>query len=56
MKKTSLHFLWKDRRAAEGFRSAVSLHGHTHHSWENLRFLHTFKLPLPLVPVTPIIF
>jgi len=50
MKRTSLHFLWKDRSAAEGFRSAVSLHGHTHHSWENLRFLHTFKLPLPLIP------
>lgn len=50
MKRTSLHFLWKDRGAAEGFRSAVSLHGHTRHSWENLRFLHTFKLPLPLIP------
>jgi hypothetical protein len=50
MKKTSLHFLWKDRDAAHGFRSAVSLHGHTHHSWENLRFLHSFRLPLPLIP------
>lgn len=50
MKKTSLHFLWKNRGAAEGFHSAVSLHGHTRYSWENLRFLHTFKLPLPLIP------
>jgi hypothetical protein len=50
MKRTSLHFLWKDRGAAEGFRSAVSLHGHTRHSWENLRFLHTFRLPLPVIP------
>ncbi len=40
----------KDRSAAEGFRSAVSLHGHTHHSWENLRFLHSFRLPLPVIP------
>jgi hypothetical protein len=50
MNRTSLHFLWKDRGAAEGFRSAVSLHGHTHHSWENLRFLHSFRLPLPVIP------
>jgi len=48
--KTSLHFLWKDRRAPCRYRSAVSLHGHTLHSWENLRFLDSFKLPLPLIP------
>jgi hypothetical protein len=50
VKKTSLHFLWKDRRAARGYPTAVSLHGHTLHSWENLRFLHSFKFPLPLIP------
>ena len=50
MRKTSLHFLWKDQGVPDRFPTAVSLHGHTHHSWENLRFLHTFKLPLPLIP------
>jgi hypothetical protein len=50
VKKTSLHFLWKDRSAPHRYPTAVSLHGHTLHSWENLRFLHSFKLPLPLVP------
>ena len=50
MKRSSLHFLWKERNAASRFPAAVSLHGHTSHSWENLRFLHTFKLPLPLIP------
>jgi hypothetical protein len=50
VKKTSLHFLWKDRNAPRRYPTAVSLHGHTLHSWENLRFLHSFKLPLPLIP------
>ena len=50
MNKTSLHFLWKDRRAPRRYPAAVSLHGHTLHSWENLRFLDSFKLPLPLIP------
>jgi hypothetical protein len=50
VKKTSLHFLWKDRRAPHPYPTAVSLHGHTQHSWENLRFLQAFKLPLPLIP------
>jgi len=50
VKKTSLHFLWKDRSAPRRYPTAVSLHGHTQHSWENLRFLHAFKLPLPLIP------
>ena len=50
MKKTTLEFLWKDRYAPQRYRTAVSLHGHTSHSWENLRFLHSFKLPFPLIP------
>jgi hypothetical protein len=48
--KTSLHFRWKERELPDRLRAAVSLHGHTSYSWENLRFLHTFKLPLPLIP------
>jgi hypothetical protein len=50
VKKTSLHFLWKDREAPRRHPAAVSLHGHTHHSWENLRFLDSFHLPFPLIP------
>lgn len=50
MKKTSLLFLWNDSNAAHRYPTAVSLHGHTLHSWENLRFLSSFKLPIPLVP------
>jgi len=50
VKKTSLYFLWKDREAPRRHPAAVSLHGHTHHSWENLRFLNSFQLPFPLIP------
>ncbi len=50
MKHTSLHFLWKDQHSPRRFPTAVSLHGHTLHSWENLRFLSSFKLPVPLIP------
>lgn len=50
MNKTSVAFLWRDRSAPRRYPAAVSLHGHTMHSWENLRFLHSFKLPLPLIP------
>ena len=50
MKSTSLNFLWRDQDAARRHPSAVSLHSHTLHSWENLRFLGSFRLPLPLIP------
>ena len=50
MKKTSLAFLWKDRTAPRSYPAAVSLHSHTLHSWENLRFLRSFQLPFPLIP------
>lgn len=55
MKKTSLHFLWKDASISGRFRTGVSLHSHTSHSWENLRFLHSFKLRLPLIPAVLLI-
>ena len=50
MKKTSIQFLWKDPAAPHRHPAGVSLHGHTLHSWENLRFLNSFKLPFPLIP------
>jgi hypothetical protein len=50
MRRTTLHFLWRDRDVPNRFPTAISLHGHTLHSWENLRFLHTFRLPVPLIP------
>src|SRR5579863_3556053 len=47
---TSLNFLWRDRDAARRHPTAISLHSHTLYSWENLRFLGSFRLPLPLIP------
>ncbi len=36
---TAFHYAWRDRSAAAGFRSGVSLHSHTLHSREYLHFL-----------------
>jgi len=39
---------WKNRQAAEPFRSGVSLHSHTLHSRENMSFLprHAYRIPV----------
>ncbi len=39
METQGLHFLWRNPRAAEPFRTGVSLHSHTLHSEENMAFL-----------------
>jgi hypothetical protein len=39
MKPAALHLLWRDRAALRRFRAGASLHSHTHHSWESLRWL-----------------
>jgi hypothetical protein len=52
MANSTIAYLWCDRRAAEGFRTGVSLHSHTNQSHESLKFLanigsrHTFWRPL----------
>ncbi len=35
-------YLWKEPRAAAGYKSAVSLHGHTNHSKEGLYFISDY--------------
>jgi hypothetical protein len=39
MAQTTISCLWKRPSVARGYRSAVSLHGHTNHSKESLRFI-----------------
>ena len=39
MAGSQISYLWKNRHAAEGFRSGVSLHSHTSQSKETLDFL-----------------
>lgn len=46
---TNLHLLWRDRKPAQRFRSAVSLHSHTLHSQENLGFVPRYTAAVPLV-------
>jgi hypothetical protein len=52
MANLTISYLWCDRRAAQGFRTGVSLHSHTNQSKETLAFLanigshHSFFRPL----------
>jgi hypothetical protein len=39
MAKSTISYLWCDERAAQGFRSGVSLHSHTNQSKETLSFI-----------------
>jgi hypothetical protein len=39
MSNSTISYLWCDRRAAQGFRTGVSLHSHTNQSRETLSFL-----------------
>ena len=42
-----LHFLWRNPRVADQFRTAVSLHSHTMHSEENMAFLPRYAHLIP---------
>lgn len=42
-----LHFLWRDPRVADQFRTGVSLHSHTMHSEESMAFLPRYAHRLP---------
>ena len=52
MANSTISYLWCDQRAAQGFRTGVSLHSHTNQSKETLGFLanigsqHSFFRPL----------
>ncbi|MGA3162246.1 MAG: hypothetical protein ABSC77_13650 [Terracidiphilus sp.] len=39
MDQSTISYLWRDRKATEGFRCGVSLHSHTNQSQETLDFL-----------------
>ncbi len=39
MANSTISYLWRDRKAAQGFRAGVSLHSHTNQSMETLDFL-----------------
>ncbi len=47
MDTQGLHFLWRNRRAAESFRTGVSLHSHTLYSEENMAFLPRYAHRIP---------
>jgi hypothetical protein len=47
MAHSTISYLWRDRKASQGFRSGVSLHGHTNQSKETLDFLANFGNQYP---------
>jgi hypothetical protein len=47
-----LHFLWRNPRVADQFRTGVSLHSHTMHSEENMAFLPRYAHRIPGVSQT----
>jgi hypothetical protein len=49
MPNASVSYLWRDRKAPEGFRAGVSLHGHTNQSKETLDFLANLGNTYPLI-------
>jgi hypothetical protein len=46
---SSISYLWRDKNAARGFRSGISLHGHTNQSKETLYFLANIGNKYPLI-------
>ena len=52
MSNTSISYLWRDPKAAEGFKSGVSLHSHTNQSKETLDFIAEMSQDWPwLMPI-----
>lgn len=49
MRTTRLHTLWHGRPLVHGFRTAVSLHGHTMHSEESLESLPRYVRRVPVL-------
>jgi hypothetical protein len=47
MRGSEVRFIWTDPRATSGFRTGVSLHGHTMHSQECLDFLPRYLHSVP---------
>jgi hypothetical protein len=52
MSKTSISYLWREPKAAEGFKAGVSLHSHTNQSKETLDFIAEMSQDWPwLLPI-----
>jgi len=49
MANSTISYLWRDPHASRGFRSGVSLHGHTNQSRETLNFLANVGNQYPLI-------
>jgi len=49
MPNSSISYLWRDKDAAQGFRTGVSLHSHTNQSKETLDFLANLGNQYPLI-------
>lgn len=49
MRRSKLHFFWRDRTVRQRFRGGVSLHSHTLHSEESLAFIPRYTGKLPLI-------
>jgi hypothetical protein len=49
MASSGISYLWRDKNASQGFRSGVSLHGHTNQSKETLDFLANFGNQYPVM-------
>jgi len=49
MAQSTISYLWRDKNASQGFRSGISLHGHTNQSHETLDFLANFGNQYPVM-------
>ena len=49
MAKSTISYLWRDKDAAQGFRTGVSMHSHTNQSKETLDFLANFGNQYPIM-------
>jgi hypothetical protein len=49
MTNSTISYLWRDKNASQGFRSGISLHGHTNQSKESLDFLANFGNQYPIM-------
>jgi hypothetical protein len=49
MARSTISYLWRDKKASQGFRSGVSLHSHTNQSKETLDFLANLGNQYPVI-------
>ena len=49
MPSATINYLWRDKSASRGFKSGISLHGHTNQSRETLDFLANFGNQYPVM-------